>query len=185
MSGRVAANPSSLAIARVPAHRPAIPTTDHVYAPLRARERAVTFAGSGPLVILTSHPLLTDPGLIGKLRAKGIEKFIAYELPFAVVDLELIRSSLTRLRRTGCVRAPARQGDHPGGRVGGDQRCLARRRGACTTLSDSQTLRTANCSIFPARGVPQYIRAETARAAHPPAPANPTQNVRLSKYLYK
>jgi hypothetical protein len=42
---------------------------------------ALLFTGSGPLVIATSHSSLTDPGLLEKLRAKGIEKFIAYELP--------------------------------------------------------------------------------------------------------
>jgi len=42
---------------------------------------ALLFTGSGPLVIVTSHSSLTDPALLGKLRAKGIEKFIAYELP--------------------------------------------------------------------------------------------------------
>jgi len=37
--------------------------------------------GSGPLVILTSYDSVTDPALLEKLRAKGIEKFIAYEIP--------------------------------------------------------------------------------------------------------
>ena len=45
---------------------------------------ALLIAGSGPLVILTSHASFTDPALIEKLREKGIEKFIAYELPLAV-----------------------------------------------------------------------------------------------------
>ena len=43
------------------------------------------FTGSSPLVIATSHNSLTDPGLLEKLRAKGIEKFIAYELPPTLV----------------------------------------------------------------------------------------------------
>jgi hypothetical protein len=47
---------------------------------------ALLFAGSGPLVIATSYTSLTDPGLLEQLRAKGIEKFIAYEIP-----LELAR----------------------------------------------------------------------------------------------
>ena len=47
---------------------------------------ALLIAGSGPLVILTSHASFTDPALIEKLRAKGIEKFIAYELPLAVAQ---------------------------------------------------------------------------------------------------
>lgn len=42
---------------------------------------ALLFTGSGPLVIATSHSSLTDPGLLEKLKAKGINKFIAYELP--------------------------------------------------------------------------------------------------------
>ncbi|WP_342235252.1 hypothetical protein [Inquilinus sp. OTU3971] len=42
---------------------------------------ALLFTGSGPLVIVTSHASLTDPALTEKLRAKGIEKFIAYEVP--------------------------------------------------------------------------------------------------------
>jgi hypothetical protein len=44
---------------------------------------ALLFTGSGPLVILTSHTSLRDPVLLGKLRAKGITKFIAYEVPIA------------------------------------------------------------------------------------------------------
>lgn len=45
---------------------------------------ALLFTGSGPLVIATSYSSLTDPGLLGKLQAKGVEKFIAYELPVAL-----------------------------------------------------------------------------------------------------
>jgi hypothetical protein len=44
------------------------------------------FTGGGPLVILTSHASFTDPGFVRKLRAKGIEKFIAYELPIPEVQ---------------------------------------------------------------------------------------------------
>ncbi len=39
------------------------------------------FTGSGPIVILTSHDSATDPVLLDKLRAKGIDRFLAYELP--------------------------------------------------------------------------------------------------------
>jgi hypothetical protein len=46
---------------------------------------ALLFTGSGPLVIATSYDALTDPAFIEKLRAKGIEKFIAYELPADLV----------------------------------------------------------------------------------------------------
>ncbi len=39
------------------------------------------FTGSGPLVILTTMGSATDAPMVDKLRAKGIEKFIAYEIP--------------------------------------------------------------------------------------------------------
>ncbi len=42
---------------------------------------ALLFTGSGPLVILTSHDSLTAAALLRKLSSKGIDKFIAYEIP--------------------------------------------------------------------------------------------------------
>jgi hypothetical protein len=41
----------------------------------------MVFTGGGSLVILTSHASPTDPVLIKKLEAKGIDKFIAHEIP--------------------------------------------------------------------------------------------------------
>jgi hypothetical protein len=41
----------------------------------------IFFTGSGPILILTSHESFTDEKLINKLEAKGIKKFIAYEVP--------------------------------------------------------------------------------------------------------
>ena len=38
-------------------------------------------AGSGPLVVLTSHHSIEVPEVIEKLAAKGLDKFIAYEVP--------------------------------------------------------------------------------------------------------
>jgi len=38
------------------------------------------FTGSGPILILSTYPSLTDERLISKLRYKGIDKFIAYEV---------------------------------------------------------------------------------------------------------
>ena len=46
----------------------------------------VLFTGSGPILILTSHASVSDPGLIEKLGAKGIEKFIAYEVPIELAQ---------------------------------------------------------------------------------------------------
>lgn len=37
--------------------------------------------GSGALIYLTSHASYVDDALIEKFRTKGIDKFIAYELP--------------------------------------------------------------------------------------------------------
>lgn len=36
---------------------------------------------NGPLVILTSYEDVTAPGLLGKLKAKGITKFLAFDIP--------------------------------------------------------------------------------------------------------
>jgi hypothetical protein len=43
---------------------------------------ALIFTGSGPVVIVTSHASVTNPALLEKLSAKGIDKFIAFEIPF-------------------------------------------------------------------------------------------------------
>lgn len=51
----------------------------------------ILFTGSGPLVILTSYASVTDPGLIEKLAAKGIEKFMAFE-----IDLNLAQQRYGR-----------------------------------------------------------------------------------------
>lgn len=40
----------------------------------------IYFTGSGPVVILTSYDSLTHPSLVEKLVAKGMSKFIAYEV---------------------------------------------------------------------------------------------------------
>lgn len=41
---------------------------------------------SGPLVVLSSLAALDDDVLIGKLRVKGVEKFMAYDLPLEEVE---------------------------------------------------------------------------------------------------
>ena len=45
---------------------------------------ALLFSGVGPLVILTSHTGLEDPGLLERLARKGISKFIAFPIPLEV-----------------------------------------------------------------------------------------------------
>ena len=52
--------------------------------PIRAY---IVFAGSGPLLLLSTYPKLTDERMVSKLRYKGIDKFIAYE-----VNLDALRT---------------------------------------------------------------------------------------------
>jgi hypothetical protein len=40
----------------------------------------IFFTGTGPILLLTSYETLDDPNLVGKLAAKGIKKYIAYEV---------------------------------------------------------------------------------------------------------
>ncbi len=62
----------------------------------------IIFSGTGPILILTTYPSLVDERLIGKLRHKGIAKFIAYEVPIADVQqiygvpFDVIASDLER-----------------------------------------------------------------------------------------
>lgn len=42
---------------------------------------ALILTGSGPILVLTTHESLTDPDLVGRLAAKGVRKFLAYEVP--------------------------------------------------------------------------------------------------------
>ncbi len=51
----------------------------------------ILFAGSGPILILSTYSELTDERLVSKLRYKGIDKFIAYE-----VNLDAVRRRYER-----------------------------------------------------------------------------------------
>jgi hypothetical protein len=44
------------------------------------------FTGTGPILVLSTYPTLTDPRLVDKLRYKGIDKFIAYEVDLPAVQ---------------------------------------------------------------------------------------------------
>jgi hypothetical protein len=46
----------------------------------------IFFTGSGPIVILTSYKSFQAPNFIKKLTAKGLDKFIAYEVPLEEVE---------------------------------------------------------------------------------------------------
>ena len=53
----------------------------------RAAMRAfLIYTGTGPILVLATYPGLDDPRLLDKLRYKGIQKFIGYEVPLAVVE---------------------------------------------------------------------------------------------------
>lgn len=43
------------------------------------------FTGSGPILALSTYPKLTDERLVSKLRYKGIDHFMAYQ-----VDLDIV-----------------------------------------------------------------------------------------------
>lgn len=45
------------------------------------------FTGTGPILVLSTYPKLTDDRLLEKLRYKGIDRFIAYQ-----VDLDEVES---------------------------------------------------------------------------------------------
>ncbi len=40
----------------------------------------IFFTGTGPILILTTYEAFNDPNLVEKLLAKGIKKFIAFEV---------------------------------------------------------------------------------------------------------
>jgi hypothetical protein len=42
---------------------------------------ALIFTNTGPILALTSLERFDDPGLIARLAAKGIAKYLAYEIP--------------------------------------------------------------------------------------------------------
>ncbi len=44
------------------------------------------YTGSGPLVILTSHVNIEDAALLEKLVAKGVGKFIAFQIPYELAE---------------------------------------------------------------------------------------------------
>ncbi|MEM8995223.1 MAG: hypothetical protein AAGF23_10585 [Acidobacteriota bacterium] len=44
------------------------------------------FTGTGPILVLSTYPKLTDERLVKKLRYKGIDKFMAYQVDLDVVS---------------------------------------------------------------------------------------------------
>ena len=52
----------------------------------RSTRAYLVFTGSGPILVLSTYPKLTDERMVAKLRYKGIDKFMAYE-----VELDAVR----------------------------------------------------------------------------------------------
>lgn len=44
------------------------------------------FTGTGPILVISTYPKLTDERLVQKLRYKGIDKFMAYQVDLNVVE---------------------------------------------------------------------------------------------------
>lgn len=54
--------------------------------PKSAPRSYLLFTGTGPILMLSTYPKLTDDRLIAKLRYKGIDKFIAYQVDLDAVE---------------------------------------------------------------------------------------------------
>jgi hypothetical protein len=44
----------------------------------------IIFTGSGPLLVLTSYDSFTNPKFVEKMKAKGVKKFMGYEVPLEI-----------------------------------------------------------------------------------------------------
>ena len=53
--------------------------------PETAPRAYLIFTGSGPILVLSTYPELTDERLLDKLRYKGIDKFMAYQVDLKAV----------------------------------------------------------------------------------------------------
>lgn len=74
----------------------------------QSRPRAyLIFTGSGPILVLSSYPKLTDERLVQKLSYKGIEKFMAYQVDREAVEArypQSYESAIAELKETEDIR---------------------------------------------------------------------------------
>jgi hypothetical protein len=71
--------------------------------------------GSGPIVVLTSHASVLDGASIAMLANKGINKFIAYEIPIVLAEQRYgMHFSVVKedLRETDDLRVLDEDGEH-------------------------------------------------------------------------
>jgi hypothetical protein len=76
---------------------------------------AIIFTGSGPLVILTSYLTFNEPGLVQKMQAKGIKKYMGHALPMELCEQryrEYYPVVLNDLRQTDDLRVLDFDGRH-------------------------------------------------------------------------
>jgi hypothetical protein len=76
---------------------------------------AIIFTGSAPLVILTSYSTFNEPGFVKKMQAKGIKKYMGYELPLELCEQrygEHYPVVLNDLRQTDDLRVLDFDGHH-------------------------------------------------------------------------
>jgi len=64
---------------------PARPGMEDAMSPHATIRSYLIFTGTGPILVLSTYPELTDARLVEKLAYKGISKFIAYEVSLAAV----------------------------------------------------------------------------------------------------
>ena len=75
----------------------------------------IFFTGTGPILLLTTYGALDDPSLIEKLSAKGIKKFIAYEVAEDLVKEKYglqFRTIMSDLHQTDDLRVLDYDGHH-------------------------------------------------------------------------
>jgi hypothetical protein len=75
----------------------------------------IIITGSGPILVLTSYDSFTAPKFVEKLKAKGIKKFIGYEVPLELCQKrygEHYPVVLNDLRQTDDLRVLDYDGHH-------------------------------------------------------------------------
>jgi hypothetical protein len=75
----------------------------------------IIFTGSGPILVLTSYDSFTNPKFVEKMKAKGVKKFMGYEVPLEMCQKrygEHYPVVLNDLRQTDDLRMLDYDGHH-------------------------------------------------------------------------
>jgi hypothetical protein len=76
---------------------------------------ALVFTGTGPIAILTSHDSLTGREVASRLEAKGIRKYLAFEVPLEEVRTKYgahFETVMADLRQEDELRVLDEDGNH-------------------------------------------------------------------------